>query len=106
MTTKRFTTVYDEQSKMMQYVDNQKEERWAIWNANKTLQIMNELATNCSSLKNENEQLKQHIQTLQKQTKRLENDNIQTYTLIKEAYETERTSLGKSVLKQLLEAIQ
>ena len=52
MTEKRFTTVYDEQSKMMQYVDTQKEERWAIWNANKTLQIMNELVK-------ENEQLKQ-----------------------------------------------
>ena len=31
------------------------------------------------------------------------NQVIQT---IKEAYETERTSIGKSVLKQLLEAIQ
>ena len=34
----------------------------------------------------------------------IEQKNIEN--LIKEAYETERTSLGKSVLKQLLEAIQ
>ena len=59
-----------------------------------------------NNLNDENEQLKQHIQTLQKQIKRLENDNIQTYTLIKEALANERTQLGQSVLKQLLEAIQ
>ena len=34
----------------------------------------------------------------------IEQKNIEN--TIKEAYETERTSLGKSVLKQLLEAIQ
>ncbi|MBR3213918.1 MAG: hypothetical protein IKF79_05320 [Methanosphaera sp.] len=34
----------------------------------------------------------------------IEQKNIEN--LIKEAYNTERTSLGKSVLKQLLEAIQ
>lgn len=34
----------------------------------------------------------------------IEQKNIEN--LIKEAYKTERTSLGKSVLKQLLEAIQ
>ena len=59
-----------------------------------------------NNLNDENEQLKQHIQTLQKQIKRLENDNIQTYTLIKEALANDRTQLGQSVLKQLLEAIQ
>ena len=57
-------------------------------------------------LEEENEQLKNHIKTLQNNTKRLENDNIRTYNLIKEAYNTERTALGKSVLKQLMEAIQ
>ena len=59
-----------------------------------------------AKLKDENQSLKNHIQMLQKHIKRLENDNIKTYTLIKEAYKTERTALGKSVLKQLLEAIQ
>ena len=58
------------------------------------------------SLKKENKQLKNHIQELQNHLKRLENENIQTYTLIKEAYNNERTQLGKSVLKQLIEAIQ
>ncbi len=64
------------------------------------------LRTANAKLKDENQSLKNHIQMLQKQCKRLENDNIKTYTLIKEAYKTERTALGKSVLKQLLEAIQ
>ena len=59
-----------------------------------------------AKLKDENQSLKNHIQMLQKHIKRLENDNIKTYTLIKEAYKTERTALGKSVLKQLLEEIQ
>lgn len=54
MTEKRFTSVYDEQSKMMQYVDTQKEEQWAIWNANRTLQIMDEVVE-------ENEQLKKEL---------------------------------------------
>ena len=59
MTAKRFTIVYDEQSKMMQYVDNCKEEpnRWAIWNASETAQKLNEL-------NNENEQLKQFQDTV------------------------------------------
>ena len=54
MTEKRFTIIYNEHSKMMQYVDNCKEEpnRWAIWNASETAQKLNEL-------NNENEQLKQ-----------------------------------------------
>ena len=59
-----------------------------------------------AKLKDENQSLKNHIQMLQKQCKRLENDNIKTYNLIKESYSNERTALGKSVLKQLLEAIQ
>ena len=59
-----------------------------------------------NELNDKNEQLKNHIQELQNHLKRLENENIQTYTLIKEAYHNERTQLGKSVLKQLLEAIQ
>ena len=57
-------------------------------------------------IKEENEQLKNHIQELQKHCKRLENQNIQNYDLIKEAYETERTQIGKNTLKQLMEAIQ
>ena len=54
MTEKRFTTIYNEQSKMMQYVDNHKEEpnKWAIWNASETAQKLNKLS-------DENEQLKQ-----------------------------------------------
>ena len=57
-------------------------------------------------LEEENEQLKNHIKTLQNNTKRLENDNIRTYNLIKEAYNNERTEIGKSVLKQLLNSLE
>ena len=59
MTEKRFTTIYNEQSKMMQYVDNQKEEpnKWAIWNASETTQKLNELNDKCEFLEIENESL-------------------------------------------------
>lgn len=63
------------------------------------------LRTANAKLKDENQSLKNHIQMLQKHIKRLENDNIKTYTLIKEAYTNERTSLGRSVLKQLLNSL-
>ena len=49
--------------------------------------------------KNELEQFIESYQQLEKENEKLK----QT---IKEAYETERTQLGKSVLKQLMEAIQ
>lgn len=56
MTEKRFTIIYNEQSKMMQYVDNYKEEpnKWAIWNASETAQELNKL-------NDENEQLKKEL---------------------------------------------
>ena len=56
MTEKRFTIIYNEQSKMMQYVDNYKEEpnKWAIWNANETAQKLNKLY-------DENEELKSDL---------------------------------------------
>lgn len=43
---------------------------------------------------------------LLKKMNELADEKEQIKHTIKEAYETERTSLGKSVLKQLLEAIQ
>ena len=45
MTEKRFTSVYNNQSDMIQYVDTQKEEpnRWSICNVSETLQKLNEL---------------------------------------------------------------
>ena len=60
MIEKRFIIIYNEDAKMMQYVDNQKEEpnRWAIWNASETAQKLNNLSE-------ENEQLKQQIKDLQ-----------------------------------------
>ena len=60
---------------------------------------------NIDTLTIENEHLKNHIQELQNHLKRLENENEQIKQVIKEAYETERTHIGKSVLKQLLNNI-
>ena len=71
-----------------------------------TTNVLKGLVSTLNKFNDENEQLKNHIKTLQNNTKRLENQNIQTYNLIKEAYNNERTDLGRSVLKQLLEAIQ
>ena len=66
---------------------------------------LEQLIENYQQLEKENEQLKNHIQELQNHLKRLENENEQIKQVIKEAYETERTDLGKSVLKQLLNNI-
>ena len=66
-----------------------------------------------SKLLNENEQLKSTINTLTHDntkmkkvlnTTKKENEDIKE--VIKEAYNNERTKLGQSVLKQLMEAIQ
>jgi malate synthase len=43
---------------------------------------------------------------LNEKNKKLQKENEQIKNVIREAYETERTELGKSVLKQLLEQIQ
>ena len=66
-----------------------------------------------NDLTEENEQLKSTINTLTHDNTKMKkllnttkNENEQIKHHIKEAYETERTALGKSVLKQLLEAIQ
>ena len=70
-----------------------------------TVEHMNNQYWKYKQLKEENEQLKNHIKTLQNNTKRLENQNIETYNLIKEAYKNERTALGRSVLKQLIDGV-
>ena len=64
-------------------------------------------------LEEENEELKQTVSDwsgsydeLFEDVKRLEKENEQIKQVIKEAYNNERTHLGKSVLKQLKEAIQ
>jgi len=71
----------------------------------KLLDSFTRLKRKNKELKEENEQLKNHIKTLQNNTKRLENQNIETYNLIKEAYKNERTALGRSVLKQLIDGV-
>ena len=72
-----------------------------------------EIVDRLNELYDENEQLKQTVSDwsgsydeLFEDVKRLEKENEQIKHLIKEAYNNERTAIGKSVLKQLLEAIQ
>lgn len=55
---------------------------------------LNEMQDKINMLNDENEQLKSIKNRLYKENKKLK-------TLIKEAYENERTDLGRSVLKQL-----
>ena len=57
-------------------------------------------------LKKENEQLKESVWSWSKSYNRVYEDNERILNTIKDAYYNERTQLGKSVLKQLLEAIQ
>ena len=78
-----------------------------IWNQTQRFEKHNQ------RLEKENEELKQTVSDwsgsydeLFEDIKRLEKENEQIKHLIKEAYNNERTQLGKSVLKQLLEAIQ
>ena len=68
--------------------------------------LLNELATKCSQLKKENEQLKESVWSWSKSYNRVYEDKERILNTIKHAYYNERTQLGKSVLKQLLEAIQ
>lgn len=57
MTAKRFTSMYNEQSDMIQYVDTLKEEpnKWSICNVSETLQKLNELHEENQDLKKANE---------------------------------------------------
>lgn len=72
-------------------------------NSEKNVQIcinkLNELAE-------ENEQLKEAVWSWSKSYNRVYEDKERILNTIKYAYYNERTQLGKSVLKQLLEAIQ
>ena len=101
MTQKRFDVVYeeDDEYKNIMYWEV-KDKKYGATTSNE-LKICHLL----NNLNDENEQLKNHIKTLQNNTKRLENQNIETYNLIKEAYKNERTALGRSVLKQLIDGV-
>lgn len=64
-------------------------------------------------LEEENEELKQTVSDwsgsydeLFEDVKRLEKENEQIKHLIKEAYNNERTHIGKNVLKQLIEGLE
>ena len=110
MTEKRFTIdVLDENNWLIQ--DTKTGE-----NANPidgTTNVLKGLISTLNKFNDENEQLKSTINTLTHDNTKMKKvlnttkkENEQIKHLIKEAYNNERTQLGKSVLKQLLEAIQ
>lgn len=75
MAEKRFTVIYNEQSIMMQYVDNCKEEpnAWAVWNTRETAQKLNELSEENKQLKKELSEYKDFV---------LSDDKILCYTCL------------------------
>ena len=84
MTAKRFTSMYNEQSDMIQYVDTLKEEpnKWSICNVSETLKKLNELHEEIEYLKplaNENTQyiddMEDDIITFKQKIKKLEKEN-------------------------------
>ena len=80
---------------------------------NEELEKSLKFCRNIDTLTIENEQLKSTINTLTHDNTKMKkvlnttkNENEQIKQVIKEAYNNERTHIGKSVLKQLMEAIQ
>ena len=76
MTEKRFTIIYNEDSKMIQYVDNQKEEpnRWAICNVRETAQKLNQLNDENEQLQKDCTALIYSNQDYRKENKQLKED--------------------------------
>ena len=79
---------------------------------NRELKNASQVITELNALHEENEQLKSTINTLTNDNTKMKkvlnttkNENEQIKHLIKEAYDNERTDLGRSVLKQLIENI-
>ena len=77
------------------------------------INCLNDIANRLNDLTDGNEQLKSTINTLTHDNTKMKKvlnttkkENEQIKHLIKEAIDNERTELGKSVLKQLLETIQ
>lgn len=63
----------------------------------------------CPLLNQLNNKIKENEDIIDKQSDRiitLANENTKIQNTIKEAYQNERTSLGKSVLKQLIEQME
>ena len=85
---------------------------WAVRDGDITLwkeevvDLLNELADENEQLKDALNQRTDQCDKYYKENKQLKSENQQIRDTIKEMYETERTALGKSVLKQLLETIQ
>jgi hypothetical protein len=70
------------------------------------LELLNTQAEVISDLSEQNEELKIKFNNCNTSYWKLNDENTHIKNTIKEMYNNERTALGKSVLKQLLEAIQ
>ena len=80
---------------------------------NVDVNCLNDIADRLNELNNENKQLKNKLQTyktgnvlLKTTLNKYKNENQQIRNTITEMYNNERTYIGKSTLKQLLEQIQ
>jgi hypothetical protein len=112
MTGKRFTLIYgiDENPFEWDIMDNEKDTLICRCNGTPICDLLNELYE-------ENQKLEVQLVTclntklfsrreLEKENKEFKEENQHIKNTIKEAYNNERTQLGKSVLKQLMEEIQ
>ena len=119
MTEKRFTMNVG----ISNFTDNQTQKVYSEYNLDEVVDLLNEQDTELTKLANqlnvaddtindlinEHAQLKLELSVCEKplfSKRQLHQENQQIKQSIYEAYRNERTQLGRSVLKQLLEAIQ
>lgn len=101
MTEKRFS--YEEVNFCN---DNLTGNQFDLTNPKEMLELLNSLADESEELKERNQELYDKLQeTMAAYSLKMGETELIKH-MIQEAYETERTQIGKSVLKQLMEAIQ
>jgi len=111
MTEKRFN-VFDVEGTI--FLEDHKEGSYHIGEiGNVDVNCLNDIADRLNELDSENTELKKVLQYETQMHNKWKTEctneikeNNKIKNTIKEAYNTERTDLGRSVLKQLLEAIQ
>ena len=108
MTEKRFTYMIDRVFDLWGVYDNKEKVICLVRNTD-----AKDLCDLLNELQEKNEQLKSTINTLTHDNTKMKkvlnttkNENEQIKQVIKEAYNNERTHIGKNTLKQLMEAIQ
>jgi len=102
MTEKRFNSVgsylYDYDKPVGSYYDPKFRDDFP--------RLLNELAEENEQLKSSNMEYEDALARLEEKNQQLEQQLKNLRRLVNESYNTERTTLGKNVLKQLLERIE